>query len=265
MKLCFIGFGNMAKAISQGLINSNQDLQISAAAPTLARGQNADGIITDYDNLAVIDNADLVILAVKPIDAATVLAQIKEKLPQNCLLISVAAGLSLNWLAKHCRPEQAIVRSMPNTPIAVGKGATPLIANQWVTAQQKHWAEQIFLCSGIIAWTTEESDIDPFTALSGSGPAYVFLFLESIISAAQKLGLREEIAKTFALQTVAGALSLASSSDLEISELRKKVTSPAGTTAAAIDILQQHGFAELILEAMEAAFKRAKQLEATTI
>jgi pyrroline-5-carboxylate reductase len=264
MKICFIGFGNMAKAIAQGLQNSDQNYQISAASPSLPKGQTAEGITTDYDNLAVIDNADLIILAVKPIEAAKVLTQIKGELPKNCLLLSVAAGLSLSWLEKHCRKGQAIVRSMPNTPIAVGKGATPLIANQFVSAQQKRWAEHLFQCCGIIAWTTEENDMDPFTALSGSGPAYVFLFLESLISAAKKLGLSEEIAKTFALQTLAGALSLASTSELEISELRKKVTSPAGTTAAAIDILQQEGFEKLILKAMEAAFKRAKQLQAPT-
>ncbi|KTC86045.1 MULTISPECIES: pyrroline-5-carboxylate reductase [Legionella] len=263
MKIHFIGFGNMAKAIAHSLANQDEIAQIRATSPSLKTGKTPEGIITNSNNLTGLKEADLVILAVKPAKMAEILAEIKAELPEPCLLISVAAGLSLSWLEQHCRPNQAIIRSMPNIAVTVAKGATPLIANRFVSQEQKHYAEQLFQRSGIISWTTEEKHIDAFTALSGSGPAYVFLFLEAMISAAQKLGLSEEIAKTFALQTMGGAISLATNSKVGISELRKKVTSPAGTTAAAIDILQQQGFSELLLKAMEAAYERAKQLGAS--
>jgi pyrroline-5-carboxylate reductase len=264
MNICFIGFGNMAKAIAHGLCNHGGNYQIIATAPSLKKGRTAEGIITEPDNLLGIAKADLVVLAVKPAKMAEILAQIKTKLPKQCLLISVAAGLTLDWLEQRCAKEQAIVRSMPNIPVMVEKGATPLIANRHVSLEQKRWAEEFFLCSGIISWTNNENDIDAFTALSGSGPAYAFLFLEAMIDAAKKLGLNEELAKGFTLQTVAGAIEMAANSDLAISELRKKVTSPAGTTAAAIAILEEQGFTELIFKAMDAAHSRAKELSRST-
>ncbi len=259
MRIHFIGFGNMAKAIAHSL-SGNKNYHLVATSPSLKEGKTSEGVITHYNNITGINNADIVILAVKPAKMASVLAQIKAELPKNCLVISVAAGITLAWLERHCPPGQAIIRSMPNIAIALGKGATPLIANHFVNQEQKHNATALFQHAGIVSWTTEENEINAYNALSGSGPAYVFLLLESMIDAAQKLGLSAEIAKTFTLQTVAGALSLATDSNLEISELRKKVTSPAGTTAAAIAILQQHGFAEMILKAMQAGYERAIEL-----
>lgn len=259
MKISFIGFGNMAKAIAHTLC-TNSNYQLFAASPSLAKGINEDGIHTEHDNLAVIHGVDIIFLAVKPAKMETVLTQIRPHLSPKCLLVSIAAGLSLSWLAKHGPTKQAIVRSMPNIPIAVGQGATPLIANDYVTREQKHLIEQLFQASGLITWVSKESDIDSFTALSGSGPAYVFLFMEAMINAAKKLGLNEEIARTFTLQTVLGATNLAKNNALELSALRKKVTSPSGTTAAALDILQQQGFDELIFQAMKAACERAQQL-----
>lgn len=264
MNICFIGFGNMAKAIALGL-SKQSNYQITATAPSLKKGKTAEGIITEPNNLEGILNADLIILAVKPAKMAEVLTQIKPKIPKHCLLISVAAGLNLNWLEKHCPAGQAIVRSMPNIPIMVEKGATPLIANRHTSPEQKRWAAELFRCSGLIAWTENEADLDSFTALSGSGPAYVFLFLESLVAAAQKLGLNENLAKSFALQTVAGAVEMATNSELALSELRKKVTSPAGTTAAAIAIFEEQGFTDLIFKAMDAAHTRAKELSCLPI
>lgn len=260
MNICFIGFGNMAQAIAQGLSSQGSLYQIVATAPSLQEGRTAEGILTHHDNLSSISKADLVVLAVKPTKVAEILAEIKTKLPKHCLLLSVVAGLSLDWLEQHCGAGQAIVRSMPNLPIAVAKGATPLIANRHVSRRQKRWAEALFQCSGLICWTDNEKDIDSFTALSGSGPAYVFLFLEAMIEAAQHLGLNEDLAKDFSLQTLAGALKMATHSKLSINELRAKVTSPAGTTAAAIAILEEGGFKDLLFKAMDAARTRAREL-----
>lgn len=248
----------MAQAIARGLI-ANKKYQIFAAAPSLA-SEMLEDICRSPNNLEIANVADVVILAVKPAKIAEVLHEISLALPPHCLLISVAAGVSLASLAQPCRKEQAIIRSMPNLPISIGKGATPMIANHQVTTLHKQWAEEIFQTLGIVHWTREENDMNPFTALSGSGPAYVFLFIEAMIEAAKKLGLNEEIAKTFTLQTFEGALALASKPNIDISELRKKVTSPAGTTAAALDVLNSHEFKELLFKAMKAASERAAQL-----
>lgn len=258
MKISFIGFGNMAKAIAKGLV-SNAALKLQAAAPSLTNGINEQGIRTYTDNLAVLADSDILILAVKPAQMDTVLTQIHSKLHPNTLIISVAAGLSLSWFAKHA-PHSPIVRSMPNIAAAVGKAATPLIANQFVTHEQKQWAQHMFTSLGLITWVNKESDIDTYTALSGSGPAYIFMFMEAMMKAAITMGIPDDIAQSFTLQTFSGALNLATESNLTIAELRATVTSPKGTTAAAIEVFTQHGFDEIILEAMQAACKRAKEM-----
>ncbi len=258
MKISFIGFGNIAKAMSQGLIQDNKN-ELRAASPSLPLGRNQQGIKTYPDNLAVISEADIIILAIKPALMDKVFTQIKTEIPPDCLVVTVASGISLNWFAKHS-PKTAIVRAMPNIAASIGKSATPLIANAFVTKKQKQLAEQIFNSIGIITWTEREADIDAFTALSGSGPAYVFMFIEAMIKAAVDFGITEKIAKSFALQTVNGALSYAVESKLQLSELRQMVTSPAGTTAAALEVLKQHHFDDVIHAAMKAAQDRAQQL-----
>lgn len=260
MKVTFIGFGNMARAIARSLTHQNGPYQIFACAPSLTPSLKKKEVTQHTDNLTFIAESDIIILAVKPNKISTVLDEIKSAIPKDSLVISVAAGVSLDYLAKHCEKEQAIIRSMPNIAIAEGLGATPMVANSFTTAEQKQKAEALFNCSGISCWAAHEKDMDPFTALSGSGPAYVFLFMEAMIKAASRLGLEENIAKEFTIQTLAGALGLVKHSQQSIAELRKRVTSPAGTTAAAIDLLQKEGFEELLFEAMNAACERAKQL-----
>lgn len=254
----FIGFGNLAKAIAQGLIKQNK-YNISASAPSLSSGANTDGIQMDSNNTQFLSTADVVILAVKPINMSKIMSEIAPRLAKDCLIISVAAGLSLEWFAKYLPPSQPIIRTMPNTPAAIGLAATPMIANRYVNDQQKQWAEAIFSSIGITSWTQHEENMDTFTALSGSGPAYVFLFMESMIAAGVSLGLQESDAKTFTFQTITGALQLASQSKLNLKELRDKVTSPGGTTAAALDILNPD-MMTLMLEAMRAAKKRSEEL-----
>lgn len=255
MKISIIGFGNMAKAMAKNLLH-NQSIQLRVAAPSLSIGINADGIETHSDNLAIIPDADVIILAVKPVTMREVLEQIRPALPTDCLIISVASGLPLDWFDLRL----PIVRAMPNIAASTGQSATPLIANKFATDIQKKLAELLFGAMGITTWVTEESQMDAFTALSGSGPAYVFLFIEAMVNSAVALGLSKDIATSFALQTLQGALSLAKLDDRCVTELRAAVTSPAGTTAAAINVFIDHGFNELIHDAMQAAFERAKQL-----
>ncbi len=258
MKISFIGFGNMAKAMAKGLLLDEKN-ELRAASPSLPIGINEHGIRTYPDNLAIVPDADIIILAVKPAQITSVITQISTKIPTQCLVISIATGIGLPWFAQQI-PGIAIVRAMPNIAASIGKAATPLIANEFVTEKQKQWAKQLFTGIGLITWVQKEADIDSFTALSGSGPAYIFMFMEAMIKAAIALGITDDIAKSFALQTFDGALSLASESKLELIELRKMVTSPAGTTAAAIEVLTEHGFEELIYAAMKAAYDRARVL-----
>lgn len=258
MNITFIGYGNMAKAIARGLAK-NRNFSLSASAPSLTAGVNQDGIHTYHDNKEAVQNADIIILAVKPIQMRTVLEEISSLVSSHCLLVSVAAGLSLRWFSQHCNPEQAIIRTMPNTPASVGLAATPMIANNHTSAQQKEWAELIFSNIGLTAWADNEDEMDAFTALSGSGPAYVFLFMEAMLESAVNLGIEPSIAKMFTLQTFTGAINLANNSDLSLSDLRSKVTSPGGTTAAALNLLEKPLIA-LIHKAMIAAKNRAHEL-----
>jgi len=258
MNISFIGFGNIAKSIAKGLMHDKSN-KLRASAPSLPIGIDGNGIQTCHDNLSVLPHADILILTVKPPQMRAVMEQISTVIPEGCLIISVATGINLCWFANYI-PSKAVVRAMPNIAAAIGKSATPLIANENATNQQKQWAEQIFNRLGIITWAQKESDIDTFTALSGSGPAYVFLFMESMIKSAVKLGIAKDVATSFTIQTFNGALNLVTESELDIVELRKTVTSPAGTTAAAIEIFTQHGIDKLIDDAINAACKRAKVL-----
>ncbi|MFZ4076710.1 MAG: pyrroline-5-carboxylate reductase [Legionellaceae bacterium] len=259
MNISFIGYGHIAQAMTRSLARDS-NYKLYAAAPSLQIGVHADHVHTHHDNLAILKGADVIILAVKPLQVAEVLAQIKQAIPPHALLISLAAGLSLSWLEKHSVEQQAIVRAMPNTPIAVNKGATALMANAYVSEEQKAVSTQLFQSMGISTWVTDEDNMDTFTALSGSGPAYVFLFLEAMIHTAEALGLDKALARTFALQTVRGAVELAQASELSVTELREHVTSSKGTTAAAIQVLKEEQFEKIVFKAMRAAFRRSKAL-----
>lgn len=258
MNINFIGYGNMAKAIAKGLIKK-EVYSLSVSAPSLSKGINADKIKTYHDNKEHIKEAQVIILAVKPKLMDAVLKEIAPHIPPDCLLISVAAGLNLNWFKKNLPNKQAVVRTIPNIPAEVGLAATPMIANEFTTASQKKCAELIFSSIGLTTWAEKEEDMDAFTALSASGPAYVFLFIEALVNAAVALGLNETIAKSFAMQTIKGALKLVDESDLNLSQLRNNVVTPGGTTAAALSIL--HGPLDtLILNAMSAAKARSEEL-----
>jgi pyrroline-5-carboxylate reductase len=258
MKISFIGFGNIAKAMAQGFLTDKKN-ELRAAAPSLSLGITEDGIKTTSDNVAIVSDADIIILAVKPAKINEVFAEISAHLPPDCLVISVASGIRLAWFKQH-NANIAVVRAMPNIAAAIGKSATPLVANSLVSAEQQSWAEQLFNRIGITTWVEQESDIDAFTALSGSGPAYVFLFMEAMMNAGMKLGLSEQVVKEFTLQTFAGALTLASEKDVLVAELRRKVTSPAGTTAAALEVFAKGGLSDLVEAAIIAAQSRAKAL-----
>ena len=259
MNISFIGFGNMAKAMVPCLVQ-NQAYHLRAASPSLPIGVTAEGVQTHYDNLAILADADIIILAVKPAKMAAVLTQIKDHLPTNCLMISVAAGRKLDWIENCIQKNVAIIRAMPNIAAEIAQSATPLIANSIVTHEQKVIANALFSNLGITTWVEKETEMDAYTALSGSGCAYVFLFMEALVEGACAIGLSEEIAKSFALQTILGAANVSKATKKRFSELRANVTSPAGTTAAALAILHDLKFKEIIKTAMGAAYERSQHL-----
>lgn len=259
MNISFIGYGKIAQALAKGLMHS-QHYHIHAAAPSLNNGINKLGVVTTSNNLAIVPNANVIILAVKPGLMAHILAEIQHLIPENALLISVATGLTLEWFAKHTPPNTALIRAMPNIAASIGKSATPLIANQHVSPVQQKYAEKIVKAIGISTWVHQETEMEIYTALSGSGPAYVFQFIQAMIDAAVLMGLDKTIAKTFALQTLSGAVALALDSPKSLDDLKNEVTSPAGTTAAALHVLKTQQFHKLINEAMKAARNRAHEL-----
>ena len=264
-KIAFIGGGNMASAILGGLIENGYNSQdIFVSDPSQEKldelGQQF-SVQTNTDNESVIKQADVVILAVKPQVMQAVISPLKDVLnTTNPLVISVAAGISLDSLAKWTDEGLSIVRCMPNTPALVQQGASGLLANRNVSDQQKQLTDDILSAVGLSVWVNSETELDAVTALSGSGPAYFFLFIESMISAGTQLGLAKDTAKTLALQTALGAATMASKSEFEPAQLRKNVTSPNGTTEQAILSFQKQGLETTVKTAMEAAFNRSIEL-----
>ena len=219
------------------------------------------GVITRQDNQAAASGADIVVLAVKPQVAGQVAGELAGLLVrQHSLVISIAAGIRTaalrHWIGEHT----PIVRCMPNTPALVQSGATALYATASVSAAQRDSAETILRAVGLTLWLDDEAQMDAVTALSGSGPAYFFLFMEALQKAGCELGLPEPTARLLTLQTALGAARMALESAEEPATLRQRVTSPGGTTERAIQIFQQQNFDALVLRALEAAAARSAEL-----
>ena len=264
-KIGFIGGGNMASSLISGLIasgHSPEHLWVSDINPdTLhALAQNLK-VNTSSSNDKVISEVDVVVLAVKPQTLSDVAkaaaAVIKEK---KSLVVSIAAGISQQSLSEWLGTDTAIVRCMPNTPALVLTGATALHANITVNAEQRSLAENIMRSVGIALWVKEESELDAVTAVSGSGPAYYFLLMEAMEKAALELGLTEETARLLVQQTALGAAKIALESSESPEQLRKRVTSPGGTTQQAINTFEQGGFSELVSKALHAARDRSIEM-----
>ena len=263
--LAFIGAGNMAQAIIKGLINKGYSpSNITATDPDQDKLQQlqADiGIQVTSDNHQACAQADTIVIAVKPQVMPEVMKDVAPAIDgARHLIISIAAGVMAssmeNWLSKDC----AIVRCMPNTPALVGKGASALYATSHASDEQKQVAEQVLQAVGISIWVDNESLIDTVTAVSGSGPAYYFLMMEAMIDGAQSLGLTAEQAKALVLQTAAGAAEMAQTGNKSPANLRIAVTSPKGTTEAALNSFYADGYSDTVAKAMQAAFDRSEEL-----
>jgi len=213
------------------------------------------------DNAAVIDEVDVVVLAVKPQILREISLQIAATIQQKkILVVSIAAGISQSSLAQWLGTDAAIVRCMPNTPALVLTGATALHANANVSQEQKNLAENILRAVGLTLWVHDEAQLDAVTAVSGSGPAYFFLLMEAMEQAALELGLDEAAARLLIQQTALGAAKIALESSESPARLREKVTSPGGTTQKAIETFQQNGFNQLVSKALHAARDRSIEM-----
>ena len=264
-KIGFIGGGNMASSLISGLIasgHSPQHLWVSDINPdtlkALAENLNVN---TSGSNDAVINEVDVIVLAVKPQILSSVAKSAAALIQQKkSLVVSIAAGISQHSLSQWLGADTAIVRCMPNTPALVLTGATALHANARVTDEQRNLAENIMRSVGIALWVNDESELDAVTAVSGSGPAYYFLLMEAMEKAALDLGLNEVTARLLVQQTALGAAKIALESSESPEQLRKRVTSPGGTTQRAIETFEQGGFTELVSKALHAARDRSIEM-----
>lgn len=264
--IAFIGAGNMASSIIGGLLK--QDF---AANSIIAADPNADAlgklaqtfaITTTTDNTQAVQAADVLVLAVKPQVMAPVCKALAANIKPGALVISIAAGIECASLQNWLGGEVALVRCMPNTPALVQMGASGLFAEPAVTAAQRQLAETIMAAVGTVLWVEEEALIDAVIAVSGSGPAYFFLMLEAMAAEGTAMGLSAETAKALAIQTAAGAAKLAAESEVDLAELRRRVTSPGGTTEQAILSFERDQFRATVAKAMQACKHRAEEMAA---
>jgi pyrroline-5-carboxylate reductase len=263
--IAFVGAGNMASSIIGGLVESGHPAQsISAADPfpaSLERLQEIAAVAVSSDNAEAVADADVVILAVKPQVMAAATDSIAAATQANgAVVISIAAGITIAAMQTRLGAGAAIVRCMPNTPALLGCGASGLFANDQTSAQQRDYAQSILSAVGITCWVDTEQALDAITALSGSGPAYFFMFMEAMINAGCELGLDRETATTLAMQTSLGASRMALESDVDLVELRRRVTSPAGTTESAVQSFEKDGLRDIVTNAMRAAADRAAEM-----
>lgn len=261
-KIGFIGAGNMARSLIGGLISSGiKPSHLFAADPnedTCNALEKDFAIQTFVDNQQLVDQCDIIVFAVKPQALKAVATSIKAN--KSSLYITIAAGIPSESLNNWLGSNKAIVRTMPNTPSLVLSGASGLYANSNVTEAQKEIAESILRAVGMTVWVENEKQLDAVTALSGSGPAYFFMVMEAMEKAGEELGLPADTARLLAIQTGFGATKLALEMDDSPSSLRRKVTSPGGTTEQAIKTFEKEGLEKIFSKAMKAACDRAEEL-----
>lgn len=263
--LLLIGAGKMGGALlerwlKQGLDSSTVFIQDPALSDAMGAFAAQHGIVAN-DAPELPAPPAVILIAVKPNVAEKLLPEVEPMVGERTVVLSIAAGRTLESLSRYLPDTVAVVRAMPNTPASVGQGITVCIANAKVTPEQKRECDALLSAVGEVVWVEDEALLDPVTAVSGSGPAYVFLLAECLEQAGIDAGLPHDLAKRLAQATVAGAGELLKRSELEPAELRKNVTSPGGTTAAALEVLMgEEALKALLSRAVAAAAKRSKEL-----
>jgi len=264
MKIAFIGGGNMGEAMLSAVLDKglSQPQAISVSDISQARRQRLEqkyGVIVMSDNRQAVNRGEVVVLAVKPQSLTKVMADLKGHLEQTQLVLSIIAGVSIDTICLGLN-HNCVVRAMPNTPAQIGEGMSMWTVTPEVTGPQKKWVGSILGAMGREIYVDDEKYIDMATAVSGSGPAYVFLFMESLVEAAVHIGLPRGMAQELVLETILGSGHFVQRSGKPLTELRRMVTSPGGTTAEALLQLEKGGFSEMIKQAVMAAYNKAKNL-----
>jgi pyrroline-5-carboxylate reductase len=265
--IAFIGGGNMARSLIGGLVARGTPasaIRVAEPVAALREALHRDfGVAATADNARAVAGAATWVLAVKPqvlrgvCEALAPVAQAADP-----LVVSIAAGITGAQIERWLGGEVAVVRCMPNTPALLGAGVTGLHANARVDAAGRDAAESLLSAAGATVWIDDEARMDAVTAVSGSGPAYVFLLAEAMQAAALAEGLPADAARTLVLQTVLGAARMLAEGDVDAAELRRRVTSPNGTTQAAIETFEAGGLRELVASAIHAAAERGRELSA---
>lgn len=268
-KIVFIGAGNMAEALMKGILHKSivRPEQVAASdvnAVRLDYIRASYGVETFTDNAQAVQQAGVLFLAVKPQSFQELIPVIREHLNrESTLVISIMAGISTGIIEAALGVGTRVVRVMPNMPALVGLGAAAVCGGHWATGVDLERAEDMLGAVGITA-RVEESQMNAVTAVSGSGPAYVFYLIEAMQEAAQQLGLSEAVARRLILMTVRGAAELCETSGEPAGLLRERVTSKGGTTAAALAVMNEHGIRENLIKALHAACERSKELSGPT-
>jgi len=264
LKIAFIGVGNMGEAMLSALLNKGlaSPQTISVSDVDKARRQYIEqkyGVKAAGSNRLAVEGSEIIILAIKPQNLAEVMTELKGQLKPSQLVLSIIAGAKVNTLCLGLG-HRRVVRVMPNTPGRIGEGISVWTATPEVAKQQKGWVSAILEVMGKEIYVDDEKYLDMATAVSGSGPAYVFLFVEALVDAAVQIGLPQQVAQELVLQTLLGSGRLLEKSSKDPAELRRMVTSRGGTTAAALEQFEKGEFAAMVKRAVEAAYKRAKEL-----
>ncbi|MFQ5996084.1 MAG: pyrroline-5-carboxylate reductase [Dehalococcoidales bacterium] len=264
IKIVFIGGGAMGEAMLSAVLGKGLSMPSTVWVSDIKEErrqrlkQKYDVAVTE-DNREAADKGDIIVLAIKPQNLAEVMPNLGGQLKPSQLVLSIIAGARIDTLCQGLN-HRSIVRVMPNTPAQIGEGISVWTATAEVTESQKKWASSILSTMGKEIYVDDEKYLDMATAISGSGPAYFFLFVESLVDAALKIGLSPNVAEELVLQTMLGSGHLLQKSDKSPAELRRMVTSPGGTTAAALLQFEKGGFSDLVQQAITAAYKRAKEL-----
>lgn len=264
MNITFIGGGAMGEAMLSAILNSKLTIAPAITVSDISESRRQYlaqqyGVTPAASNRLATARGDIVILAIKPQNLLPVMAELKGQLWPAQLVLSIIAGARINTLSLGLNHHR-LVRVMPNTPAQVGAGISVWTATTEVTERQRSWTKSILSAMGKEIYVDDEKYLDMVTAISGSGPAYVFLFVESLVDAAVDIGLPRNVAEELVLQTLLGSGYLLQKSGKPPAELRRMVTSPGGTTAEALLKLEAGGFARLIKEAVTAAYNKAQQL-----
>ncbi|MBL3818529.1 MULTISPECIES: pyrroline-5-carboxylate reductase ProI [Bacillus cereus group] len=266
--ISFLGAGSIAEAIIGGLLHANvvkgEQITVSNRSneTRLQELHNKYGVKGTHNKKELLTNTNILFLAMKPKDVAEALTPFKEDIHNNLLIISLLAGVSTHSIRNLLQKDVPIIRAMPNTSAAILKSATAISSSKHATKEHIQTAIALFETIGLVS-VVEEEDMHAVTALSGSGPAYIYYVVEAMEEAAKKIGLKEDVAKSLILQTMIGAAEMLKASEKHPSILRKEITSPGGTTEAGIEILQEHQFQQALISCITQAAQRSHNLGKT--